>query len=66
MIEPVHPFERGVFDRFQMVPGSSMVDEFGFVQAVDGFRQGVIVGIANAADRRGNASLGQALAVSNG
>ena len=65
MIEPVRPFERGVFYRFQMVPRSSRVDKFGFVQPVYRFSYGVIVGVANASDRRGNASLSQALPVAN-
>ena len=39
MIEPVHPLERGVFHRFEVVPGPSMIDEFSLVQAVDRFRQ---------------------------
>ena len=33
MIKPVHPFEGGVFLRFQVALRSSLVDEFGFVQS---------------------------------
>ena len=30
MVEPVHPFERGVLDRLEAVPRSAPVDHLGF------------------------------------
>ena len=35
MVEPVDPFERGVFDGFKAAPRSTPVDHLGLVEAVD-------------------------------
>lgn len=42
------------------------MDEFGLVETVDGFGQGVVIGIADAADGGFDASLEQALVVLDG
>ena len=42
------------------------MDQFGFVQTVDGFGQSVIVAVAFAADGRLDPSLGQSLGVADG
>jgi hypothetical protein len=48
MIEPVHPAQGRELHILQTTPGSSAVDQFALVQAVDGLGQGVVVGVANA------------------
>ncbi len=45
VVEPVNPLERGDFHRLTGFPGASGVNQFRFVEAVDGFFQGVIVTI---------------------
>ena len=52
VVEPVDVFEGGVLDLVEVLPRSAFVDEFCLVQTDDGFGEGVIVGIANRADRR--------------
>lgn len=37
VVEPIDPFECGVFDRLERTPGSARVDDFGFEQADDRF-----------------------------
>jgi hypothetical protein len=49
MIGPVNPFQRGELDRFETSPWSAATNHFSLVQADDGFGQGVVVGIADAA-----------------
>jgi hypothetical protein len=39
------------------------MDNLGLVEAIDGFREGIVVTIANTADRRLNACFRQALGV---
>lgn len=63
MIEPIYPFERGILDSVEVMPGRSMVDEFGLVQSDHRFRHRVIVRVADAADRRCNARLSESLTV---
>ncbi len=41
MVEPVDPFQRRVFDRFQMSPRTAAVDHFGLVKPDDRLGQGV-------------------------
>jgi hypothetical protein len=52
MVEPVDPFERGIFDSFEAAPRSTPVDHLGLVEAVDGLGQSVVVAVADAANRR--------------
>jgi hypothetical protein len=42
------------------------MDHLGLVEAVDGFGESIVIGISDAADRRLNASLSQALGVFDG
>ena len=65
VVEPSHPFEGSQFQRLHGFPGRPAMDQFGLVKAVDGFGQGVVVGIALAADGRFDAGLGQALGVAD-
>ena len=41
IIEPVDPFEGGELDRFEAAPGAAPMDQLGFVEAVDGFGEGI-------------------------
>lgn len=65
VIEPIDPFERGVFDFIDMAPRSPMTDHLRFVQPVDRLRQGVVIGIANAADECFDARLGEPIRISD-
>ena len=42
------------------------MDQFGLVQAVDGFSESIVVAVAFAADRRLDADLGQSLGIADG
>ena len=63
VVEPVHPFECGEFHGFCVPPRATTVDDLGLEQAVDSFGEGIVVGIADAADGRFDAGLHQALGV---
>ena len=47
VVEPVDPFQGGEFEVFEASPGSTVADEFGLVEAVDGFGHGVVVAVAS-------------------
>ena len=49
MVEPRYPFQGGQFHRRLCLPGRTSVYQFGFVQAVDGFSQGIVVTVSPAA-----------------
>src|SRR6056297_386021 len=66
VVEPVDPTERGHFQILHVAPRSLAVNQLGFVEAVYGFREGVVVAVTNAADRWFNASFGQSLGIANG
>lgn len=66
MVEPSYPFEGSEFQCIHRSPGRPAMDQFGLVQAVDGFSQSVIVAIALAADRRLYAGFGQSLGIADG
>ena len=66
VVEPVHVFEGGVLDLVEVLPRSAFVDEFCLVQTDDGFGEGVIVRIANRADRWFDAGYGEPVRVTNG
>ena len=59
VVEPVHPFEGGELHGFEVAPWPSLMDDLGFVKAVDRFGESVVIGIANTANRRLNACLRQ-------
>ena len=61
VVEPVDPFERGHFDGRRSRPGSLPPDHLGFVKAVDGLGEGVVIRVTNAADRGNQIGLGQVL-----
>ena len=63
MIEPVDPFQRGIFDSFEAAPWPTPVDHLGFVQAVDRLGQSVVIAVADAANRRLYPGLGKSLGV---
>ena len=65
MIEPVDPFQHRLFDGIQRALGAVRVDNLGLEQTDDRLGHGVVVGIADAADRGLDAVRGQSLAVSN-
>ena len=65
VVEPVDPFKRGQLDCFEVSPRPSSVDHLGFVEAVDRLGERVVVGVADAADRRKDAGLGEAFGVAD-
>ena len=66
MVEPVHPFQGGVFHGIDVPPGPPATNDLGLVQANDHLGQGVVVRIAAAADRRFHTGLGQSVRVADG
>lgn len=66
MVEAVDPSERGHFQILHIAPRPLAVDQLRFVEAVYGFSEGVVIRVANNADRWLNASFSQTLVVSNG
>ena len=65
LIEPGHPFQRCQFHCFTTFPRCPPVDQFGFVQAVDRFRQCVVIAVTATANGRFNARLSQSLGVTD-
>ena len=63
MVEPVDPFERGVFDRFEVAPWSPPVDHLGPVKAIDHLGQSVAIAVADTADGRLDARFGEPFGV---
>ena len=51
VIEPIHPLKRCELNGLEVSPGSSLVNDLGFVEPVDGFSQGVVVGVADTSHR---------------
>ena len=65
MVEPVDPFQRGILDGIDVPPRSAPADHLGLEQADDRFRQGVVVRVADTADRRLDSGLGKSLGVAD-
>ena len=65
MVEPVDPFEGSELDRLEVASGAALTNHLGLVQADDGLGQGIVVGIPDAAHRRLDPGLGQALGVAD-
>src|SRR5262245_43267303 len=65
VVEPIDPFEGGVLDLVELTPGTTVVNDLGLEQSDDRLGEGVVVRVADAADRRLDAGLLQALSVTN-
>ncbi len=65
VVEPIDPFEGGVLDLVEITPGTTVVNDLGLEQSDDRLGEGVVVRVADAADRRLDAGLLQALSVTN-
>ena len=65
VVEPIDPGEGREFNLLDAFPGAAAMNDLGFVEAIHGFREGVIIGIADAADGWFDAGLDQALGVSD-
>ena len=63
IVEPVHPFEGRELDGLEVAPRAASMDDLGLVETVDRFGEGVVVTVADAADRRLDPGFGQALGV---
>ncbi len=66
MVEPVDPLQRRVLHVIHGSPRTSRMDELRLEQTIDGLSQGVVVAVPDAANGWLDASLGQALRISNG
>ena len=58
VVEPVDVGEGRPLDVLDSLPGSSAVDELGLVEPVEALGQGVVGGVAPAADRSDGSGLG--------
>ena len=58
MLNQSTPFERGELEGFYAAPGTAPMDDLGFVEAVDRLGEGVVLAVANAADRRHETGFG--------
>ena len=65
VVEPGHPFERCQFNSFHRFPRSAAVYQFCLVEAVDGFRQCVVVAVTATSYRRFYARLAKALGIAD-
>ena len=65
IVEPIDPFEGGVFHRIQRAPGSTSVDHLGLEQTDDGFGRGVVAGVSRGTYRGFHACVLESFAVSN-
>jgi len=63
VVEPVHPFQRGVLDGLEGPPRATPVDHLGLVEAVDRLGQGVVIAVTDAADRGLDPGFGEALGI---
>ncbi len=63
MVEPVDPFQRGEFNRFEAPPWSAPMDDLGLVETVDRFGERVVVTVAHTSDRRLDPCLSQSLRI---
>ena len=63
VVVPVHLFERRELDVVPCAPRPFAVDEPSLIETVDGFREGVIIGVTDAADRRRGAGLDETFGI---
>jgi len=66
MVEPVDPFERGIFDSFELAPQSLPVDHLNLAKAIARLSQSVVVAVIEAASRRLDPDFCEALGVLDG
>jgi hypothetical protein len=66
MVEPVDPFQGGVLDLVDALPGASPADQLGLVQPDDRLGQGVVVAVAAGTDRGDRAGVGEPFGVADG
>src|SRR4051794_1034935 len=65
IVEPVDPFQRRELDGLEVAPWSASMDDLGLVKAVDRLCESIFVAVTDAAHRRFDPGLRQALGVSN-
>ena len=65
VVEPVDPFEGGVFDVVESVPRFTAVNDFDLVEAVDRLGHCIVVGIADGTDRRFDAGIVKSFGVAD-
>jgi hypothetical protein len=63
VVEPVHPFERRVFDRILIPLGATLANDLGLEEPDDRLGQRIVVRVAGAANRGLDTGLGQSLGV---
>src|SRR6188474_2295303 len=66
VVEPRHPFKRSQFDGLHRFPRGTAMDQLSLVEAIDSFRQCVVVAVAPTSYRRFYARLAEALGVADG
>src|SRR5688572_20511251 len=65
VVKPINPFEGRVFDIVEFSPRTTAMNNFSLIQSDDGLRERIIIRVADAAHRRLDARLRQALRVAN-
>ena len=65
VIEPVDPFQRGELDCLETPPRSTPIYDLDLVKPVERFGERIVVGIADAPDRRLEPGVGLALGIFN-
>lgn len=65
IVKPVDPLKGGKFHGLDVAPGASPMDGLSLEQAVDRLGESIFVAIADAPDRRLDASFGELLGVTN-
>ena len=63
VVEPVDPFEGGIFYGIEATPWTSSVNDFCLEQPIDRFGQCIVVTVADAANQRGDLLLCQPFGV---
>ena len=63
LIGRLRPFEGRIFDSLEAAPRATPMDGLGLVKAIDRLGQGVVVAVADAADRRFDARFSEAFGV---
>src|SRR4051812_30624020 len=63
VVEPIDQSEGGNLDRLEAAPGTAPMDHLGFVEAVDGLGEGIVVAVTDIANRRLDACPGKPLGI---